>query len=81
MLVNGFSSFVPTPGALLVGFLSSKTAMVTAVALAVIANLPGADAGAGAYLTCIGTCAQGIPGWYGAIICPTICAPFLLAPG
>lgn len=40
-----------------------------------------AQAGAGAYMACIDTCAQGIHHWSRAIVCPTICAPFLLAPG
>jgi len=40
-----------------------------------------AEAGASAYMACIDTCANGIKHWSKAVICPTVCAPFLLAPG
>ena len=61
----------------------SKGVMITMVALAALASLPTVSAGAGAYWSCIQTCCGGgpPPTWYHAVVCPTICAPFLLAPG
>lgn len=51
-----------------------------ALAIYALANIPSADAGARAYLQCINICKEGM-NWIKAIVCPTICAPFLLAPG
>jgi hypothetical protein len=54
------------------------------IVLYAIANLPVADAvgvGAQSYIACIQLCVQSAGlNWVSSIVCPTICAPFLLAP-
>jgi hypothetical protein len=60
----------------------AKLATVTSVALAAISGLPKAEAGPGSYWSCVQTCIASMgPGIHSSIICPTVCAPFLMAPG
>ena len=52
------------------------------VAILALINLPVANAGPAAYWGCVQTCLQSMgKGWASAIICPTICAPLIAAPG
>ena len=59
----------------------AATFALGAITIFALANVPTAEAGAGAYWSCIQTCAAGGMDWIKTFLCPTICAPFLLAPG
>jgi hypothetical protein len=67
----------------LVSQIAKKTSHFALEALAIYAftTLPIAEAGAGAYWSCIQVCSSQGMNWLVAIGCPVVCAPFLLGPG
>lgn len=55
---------------------------VTFLSLYLLSSIPLASAGASAYIECIKMCRDGMGKTiWSAVICPTICAPFLAVPG
>lgn len=63
--------------------LAQKTNLIalTFLSLYLVASIPTASAGAGTYLECIKLCRDTMGKTIlSAVVCPTVCAPFLLAP-
>lgn len=81
-MISGISSNMPS-FSFGMGSITKSPVVLTLLAVTILSNIPTVSAGAQAYFACIQTCCGGgtPQTWWHAVLCPTLCAPFLAAPG